>query len=308
MRNRREILKALAAAVVPAFARLNCPSDVRPYRADAVILLGSLPIYRRRGVGSGYAVCRRLEGRAGPLRLLGFAGGSWPERAKGLNRLGYYREILSDGDEPLREGSYFGFLSVSDESDLAEARRSLNAAGPMTPFSVIEGQVGEVALCRTARFAAPAGTGWAQWSSLLPEALEAVRSAAISCGGAAGTGPFLHAVREAIRSPDPHRSQWFVYGGYLHRLETVKRPAPELAERYGRPGFALSGLVHSGKTGRKSRFKLWLEADPDAVLPLRIELQPRSFLRLAFEYDPAVVEHDLLEQVPFALSEPGDLS
>jgi hypothetical protein len=303
MRNRREILKVLAAAVVPALARLDCPGDVRPYRADAVIMLGSLPIYRRRGVGSGYAVCRRLEGGGGARWLLGFAGGSWPERAKGLNRLGYYREIVSDGGESALRGSYFGFLSVSHETDLAEARRSVHASGPVAAFSVIEGQVGEFALCRTARFAASAGSGWPQWSSLLPAALAAVRSATASLRDSAGAGPFLHAVREAILSPESHGSRLFAYGGYLHRLETAKRPAPHLAERFGGPIVILSGTVHSGKTGGQSRFKLWLEAEPGAVLPLRIELQPRSFLRLSFEYDPGVVAQDLIEQVPFSLDE-----
>ncbi len=307
MRNRREILKILAAVALPASARLECPPGVRPYRADAVILLGSLPIYRRRGVGSGYAVCRRLEGMSGPRWVLGFAGGSWPARAKGLNRLGYYREIVSEED-PALEASYFGFLSVSEENDLAEARGSVEGSRGVAPFSVIEGQLGRAPLCRTARFAAPEGSGWPEWSSLLVGALEAVRSAKVGCREAAGAMPFLHAVREAIRSRTPQYAQWFAYGGYLHRLETSRRPAPHLTDRLGRPADVLLGTVHSGKTGQKSRFTLWLEQDPEAVLPLRIELQPRSFLRLSFEYDPSVIERDLLQQVPFTAEEVGSLS
>jgi hypothetical protein len=303
MRSRRHILKALAASLLPAFARLDCPADVRPYRADAVLMLGSLPIYRRRGVGSGYAVCRRVETDAGAAWLLGFAGGSWPQRARGLNRLGYYCEVVSSGAESAPTASYFGFLTVSEEADLAEARRSLDAGHPTAAFSVIAGQVGRVSLCRLARFSAPAELGWPQWSTLLAGALEAIRSPRLICQDAAGAGPFLHAVREAIDSPASHRSQRFVYGGYAHRLETAKRPAPHLAERYGRPVLVLSGAVHSGRTGNKSRFKLWLEDDPAATLPLRIELQPRSFLRLSFEYDPSVVEQDVVERVPFGAGE-----
>ena len=303
MRSRRWILKTLAASLVPGFARLDCPADVRPYRADAVLLLGSLPIYRRRGVGSGYAVCRRVETEAGTAWMLGFAGGSWPERARGLNRLGYYREIVSAEAESATKVSYFGFLTVSEEGDLAEARRSLDVGHATAAFSVIAGQVGQVSLCRMARFSAPAELGWPQWSSLFARALEAIRSPRVICHDAAGAGPFLHAMRAAIESPAPRLFQSFIYGGYTHRLETAKRPAPHLAERYGRPVLVLSGAVHSGRTGNKSRFKLWLEDDPAATLPLRIELQPRAFLRLSFEYDPSVVEHDVVERVPFAAGE-----
>lgn len=305
MKSRREMLRSLAAWFLPVFAPAGCPADVRPYRADAVLTLGSLPLYRRRGVGSGYAVCRRLEGDSGAAWFLGFAGGSWPERAVGLNRLGYYCELAADGDGAALESAYFGFLTVSEERDLAQARQSVKDPQRTSRFSVIEGRLGRTAFCRTARFSAPAELRWPQWPSLLARAVEAVRSERAACRDKDGRSPFLRAVLEAVRSPAPDRSQLFVYGGQAHRLETSKRPAADLSERFGRPVVILSGAVHSAKTGARSRFRLWLEQDPAVPLPLRIELRPRPFLRLAFEYDPAVLQRDGVERMPFAAHGPG---
>ena len=52
--------------------------------------------------------------------------------------------------------------------------------------------------------------------------------------------------------------------------------------------FRLEGTITDGDTGKKSRFRIWYEPGEESVLPLRFELQPRSFLHLVFESDAAV--------------------
>ena len=50
---------------------------------------------------------------------------------------------------------------------------------------------------------------------------------------------------------------------------------------------AIKGSIRNQRTGNKTTFRVWLENAPDSVIPVRIEFQPRSFLRLTFEAVPA---------------------
>jgi len=47
------------------------------------------------------------------------------------------------------------------------------------------------------------------------------------------------------------------------------------------------GKIRNLHTGVESPFRLWLEGASDSIVPVRIEFQPRSFLRLTFEAVPA---------------------
>jgi hypothetical protein len=58
---RREATAALLAPLLSGMRKRECPIGVRAFRADATILLGIIPIYKRQGVGSGYALCRQTE-------------------------------------------------------------------------------------------------------------------------------------------------------------------------------------------------------------------------------------------------------
>jgi hypothetical protein len=50
---------------------------------------------------------------------------------------------------------------------------------------------------------------------------------------------------------------------------------------------AIKGTIRNQRTGNRTAFRVWLENSPDSVVPVRIEFQPRSFLRLTFEALPA---------------------
>src|SRR5690348_12218822 len=98
----------------------------RRYRATAQILLLSLPLVRWQNVGGGSTVWRETNSpENGLLRFLEFTGFSNPQRAAGLNRLGFLREMLRvtrGGAESL----YFGLMTASPEETAEEARRSLH--------------------------------------------------------------------------------------------------------------------------------------------------------------------------------------
>ncbi len=109
--------------IVPLAADAKVRRLGRYYRADAVILLLSMPLFRRAAVGSGLAFFEEtLHGRTRRLALL-FSGGSFPERTRGLNKVGSIREIVLERDGIPRDAAYFGVMTSSTEESLDQARR-----------------------------------------------------------------------------------------------------------------------------------------------------------------------------------------
>ena len=49
----------------------------------------------------------------------------------------------------------------------------------------------------------------------------------------------------------------------------------------------VSGKVRRVAGGKETEFRLWIAAGADRPLPLRIEYQPKSYLRLTFEAQAA---------------------
>src|ERR1035441_4048332 len=79
-----------------------------------------------------------------------------------------------------------------------------------------------------------------------------------------------------------------------HRLRNPLPPvAGEMlrASESGRgrnPGLLpIRGKIRNLRTGYETLFRLWLENSSDSIVPVRFEVQPRSFLRLTFEALPA---------------------
>ena len=240
------------------------------YRVDATILLLGLPVYSRAGVGGGYASAEEFETGLS----LQFAAGSDPARARGLNRLGFLHELRAAGGV-----RYFGFMTSSGEESFAEARRALEEPGAAeTGYVAISGQAGGgFARSRVCRFLFPARLGWADWDRLLPAvcaafaaSAEAVPETSRPCPSRAGES-FLSALYRVIEAGPGQMEVPFVYGARDLVLRAVTASEPE------------AGLLRlEGKTlaGAKtlSSFRLWFQ--PSGAIPQRIELQPRSFLRL----------------------------
>src|SRR5579883_2807687 len=112
-------------------ARTNAlPSQAaeRHYRADAQIIILGLPLLHRGGVGGGSAVWREsVLSQGDRLRFLEFTGYSLPERASGLNRVGFIRELARLEDAEPTESIYFGVMTSSPEESAEEARKAIQS-------------------------------------------------------------------------------------------------------------------------------------------------------------------------------------
>jgi hypothetical protein len=295
---RRLLLGLLADGARRMFGAGSIPPqpNARTYRVDATILLFSLSIFTRAGVGKGHArhgVTRSLDRS---IHELEFAAGSLPDRAHGLNRLGLIRETVAEAGTGILEASYFGFMTASKEESLGEARKALAASTARSTFVAIEGQSrpGE-ADSRRARFYSDARAGW---NDLEREAKAAVRDPALTSGQSrfpsgrpgAAAPTFLFSLYRAMASGETHLKQTCVYSGDRFELTTSKKPDPATGRRFADKGLALraeavvalTGTIHNLRTGNKTPFRMWSE-EASLSVPLRIEYQPRGFLRLALE-------------------------
>lgn len=257
----------------PLTAALGVDSRMRTaahYRVDATILLLGIPVFSRSGVGGGYAVVEEFDS----VRSLQFAAGSDPERARGLNRLGFIHELRG-----VAGSRYFGFMTSSGEESFAEARRALEEPGaPEAQYTAISGEIGSgSARSRVCRFLFPAHLSWADWDRLLPAACAAFDASAAEIPEKARPCPprvgdsFLAALHRVLEAGPGRTEVPFVYGARDLTLRAAVSPD------------AKKGLLRlDGKTlaGAKtlSSFRLWY--DSASLMPRQIELQPRSFLRL----------------------------
>ena len=264
--------------------------SLRRYRADCVILLFGIPIFRRAGVGGGQASVEEAADGTQSRTTLFFAGGSDPERAHGFVRLGWIREVaLRSGAAPV-EAEYFGVLTASPEESLDQARKTI--AGPQTGrslFSAVNGRHtaghsrsavthfefsseatwSDRALIDQARATFPANIAWRDTS--WPDSLDQPPPT------------FLLQLATLLKQRAKHASGRYVYNEQAYRMELDASPQRGPSG----PLLAVRGSVQNERTGRQTAFRLWLDDSSGSIVPVRIEFQPRSFLRLTFEALPA---------------------
>jgi hypothetical protein len=280
---------AQAPAPEKAAGSTGAPSrrESRKYRADAAILFLGLTIYRRSGVGGGQASVEETDEGSSTRKTLFFAAGSDAKTARGLSRLGWMREtVLAEGSNP-REIIYFGVLTASSEETLAHARKSVAAAPPgRNLYSAVDGRNSEGhSRSAVAHFEFASDAKW--YDERLISAAQSsfgtpVEWRTSSWPAAYGVPPtFLYELTMLFKQRARHTAGRYVYNEQEHRVEldigspTTEGPAERL--------LPVRGKLRNLRTGRQTVFRLWLEDKPDSVLPVRIEFQPRSFLRLTFE-------------------------
>lgn len=274
----------------------------RYYRADAVISLFSIPIFSKAGVGSGFAFVENLEGAGSDTRRLGFGGGSWPDKAHGLNRLGYIHETVVESVGGLSQSSYFGFMSTSQEERLEEARAAINQSQQEAIFSAIRGETRPGTYsARFTRFLSKDAVNWRFWRKVADAAQKSFDGECLSKReerGAPGNPEMvlptllysLLRVRETGFAP---LRTTFIYGGVQRSLETSAAPDAKTGDKLRQRGIVMNaksvvrmaGTIRNLKLGTKTHFSVWWDRDSNSPLPVRIELEPKSFLRLAFEAD-----------------------
>jgi hypothetical protein len=105
----------------------------------------------------------------------------------------------------------------------------------------------------------------------------------------------LHALAELLIHPGGGATR-YVYAGRFYRLrvETSADPkatavfrARHLLRASGRV-LRIEGRLHREEGGKTTDFRLWIEEGDPRPIPLRIEYQPKSYLRLTFEAIPTV--------------------
>jgi len=265
----------------------------RRYRADAQVLLFGLPLFRREGVGGGSVVWREFDG-GGAARLLEFNGFSLPERAAGLNRLGFIREMARTSGKSGLESIYFGLMTASPEESAEQARKALHSGAKEQAYTAIEGRIaaGEIATA-IAHFAAPAAVRAENRLELVERARRALASAEeVDTAGPASETPhsFLQELAELLMRPDGAEGR-FIYSGRPYRIHLARSVDGKATEYFrerrliaGRAQVVrVGGRLRREAGGKETEFRLWIPSEGKRPLPLRIEYQAKSYLRLIFE-------------------------
>lgn len=267
----------------------------RRYRADAQILLLSIPVLHRTNVGDGAAAWRDSITEDGATqRFLKFTGRSAPEHAAGLNRFGFIQE-LSRTTDGTRESLYFGLMTSSPEENAADARKALHSDVSDAAFSAIEGRIAAGCIeTVSARFMAPARTSPADRVQLIERARLALSTAPKTTQEAPSTDAtprtFLHALAGLLCARSTAQTR-YTYNGHLYHLRVARSPDAKATSTFREIGLIpptalvtrITGISWRDDGAKPSEFKLWIEEGVSRPLPLRIEYQPKAYLRLTFE-------------------------
>jgi hypothetical protein len=245
-------------------------------------------------VGGGNAVWRESTApEGGLLRFLEFTGFSLPERAAGLNRMGFIRELSRFADKSPTESIYFGLMTSSPEESAEEARRALTAHTTEIAYSAIEGRIDMNAVETSgAHFMAPARWSVENRGELVDRARSALSAASRSAAGSVhgiGSPPFLQALAEVLRDPLVMETR-YTYSSRIYRMWVSRTPDPKVTTYFRTHGLIgedrdvirIAGRIRSETGGKETNFRLWFEPG-EMPLPLRIEYQAKSYLRLVFE-------------------------
>ena len=268
------------------------PSRVtsRTYRADAMILLLGIAVYRRPGVGGGHASLEETGDGPSLRRTLFFAAGSDPQRAHGLSKLGWIREVVLGPPSTPSESAYFGVLTATPEESLERTRKSVDTTQSSSSiFNAVSGR-NTAGRSRSAvtHFEFPAAANWAD-RSLIDHAQstfhEKVNWRETAWPKLQDQPPptFLLQLSTLLKQRKKRAVGRYVYNEQEYLLELDMPQAGGDREQL----LPFRGKVRNLATGHETPFRLWLADGSDSIVPVRIEFQARSFLRLTFEAVPA---------------------
>ncbi len=254
----------------------------RRYRADAQVIVLGIPLLHRQGVGEGSASWKEWTKDGATIRLLEFSGRSEPERAAGLNRFGFIQELSRTVEGEGTESLYFGLMTSSPEENAADAKKALHSTAKDAVYAAIEGHLTASAVETTgAKFVAPARTTAADRSELMERARQALAGAQKRTAEWHSTEgaplPFLHALAGVLSKKGATETRC-AYNGRMYRLKAQKAPDGKM-----RGVTRVSATLQREEGGTLNEFRVWVEEGSARPLPLRIEYQAKSYLRLTFE-------------------------
>ncbi len=256
-------------------ATMDTRTVVKRYRADAVILLLGIPIFKRPGVGSGQVSVEEAGEGPQATRTLFFAAGSDPKRAHGLARLGWMREISRAPGAAPAETEYFGVMTSSPEESLDNARKSVDATpGARSLFVAVKGRhAAGRSRSALAQFEFASDAAWSD-RGLIETSQSAFSPASVWRENAWPKWPeqppptFLFQL-EALLKQRAKRIGTYIYNEQEYQIELA---APQQSDHL----LAVKGSIRNQRTGIRTAFRVWLENTPGSVVPVRIEFQPRS--------------------------------
>jgi hypothetical protein len=264
----------------------------RTYRAEAQVLLLGMSLLRRESVGGGSVQWRETD--TGADRLLEFIGFSTPEQAAGLNRFGFIREQSRVGEDGGAEFHYFGLMNSSPEESAQEARKAIHSIAKEQTYTVIDGKIadGETHTA-VAQFTAPAPVSGEHRAQLMERARRALATdgkTADSHLTREHSRSFLQTLADLLLRPDGESAR-YSYAGRPYQMRLTRsidsKATTDFRQRsmVGRATnvIRVCGKVRRVEGGKETEFRLWIPAGAERPLPLRIEYQPRSYLRLTFE-------------------------
>ena len=292
------------------------------YRVDATVrlplLVAAIPIVTRENVGvTTFSARDFTKDRRTGVRAYEFYAASFPERARGLNRLGFLREAVVVTGTRIMETAQFGVISSEREDSMAKAEVVLDNDAELLPYSVIDTLItADVADSRVLQLLLSGQWDTAaglydevrpQWDGEDPTYTRHLSNDDPSSGYEtplaffSGLQVSMQAVANAVAAGedprDTQRYQPYVHNGRHLRFELRKIARDEKrAEQYARGGWlenpeALRRLEYRLRDARGKevdRFKLWVELRasspydpfPPPHLPVAYEYEPGSYLRL----------------------------
>ena len=284
------------------------------YQVDATVrlplLIASVPIASRDAVGVTTFSARDYtdDGRTG-LRTYELFAASFPERARGLNRLGFLREALVVAQTGVTETAQFGVISADREESREEADRVIDRDEGVLPYAVIDSLIeARRADSRVLRLQLAGPWDSAEglyrvvrpyWDQREPTYARELDNAGLYPAPLAFLGALqahLQAVANAVEAgEDPRRRQRrqpYVHNGRVFRFElrSVDRDGDRTAE-FARAGWLenpamlrrLDYEVEDAEGDRVDRFRIWVELRPASPE----EPFPPPHLPIAYEYEPA---------------------
>jgi hypothetical protein len=289
------------------------------YHMDAEVLLPlwvtSLTLYSRANVGLATAFYRDIRLSDGEkIRTFEFFTTSVPERARGVDRMGFFREALGLTDRGFDWTAYFGTMTTSPEKTFEQAEKA-SGSGPRVAYEVTDGfstasettaGVFDVVVDRRSTNADEL------YETVRPKLADGQpRYTRLQQGSGARPLPplaFLGALQVSLRAaaasrlgpkatPVPRVA--FVHNGTVRYLAVegmasdAGRGRTAASQGFAKDPAAVYRLdfriINPGSDD--GQFKLWAElhreagsgADVVPIPPIAFELTPRAFLRLRFE-------------------------
>lgn len=303
---------------VPAgFAHGGAARLSATYRMDAQVLLPmlvtSMPIWSRRDVGIvQFGVVDSTVDAHRRMRTFEFFLRSFPDRARGVNRVGMLREAHEYVDGEIVAAAYFGAMSVAPDATLDQIKASLDKRSSRATYELIDGlataATEQSALYRIDGSAAP-DTIDALYSEVRlalagkPRKSDGLQSVSRSNPARSFLGAVHASLLDVATLPLPPsrrslpRRTTFIYNATLRVLEVTGITRDTKAgQLYSGRGLAHASTVYrlDYKLSRvggapSAEFTMWadlaLAADRASaqIAPLGFAVTPRPYLRLSFE-------------------------